>query len=256
MDRIVQECIRILGAARDAGILLRAIGGVAVGIHSPEAASLPSLRREYGDIDFVTVSKYSSLLRGFFESIGYLADRRFNALHGRKRMIFDHEREGWHIDVLVDVFKMCHLIHFSQERLTVESQTVPLAELLLSKLQVVQLNEKDVKDLAALLLEHPISAGDVETVNTDRITRLTADDWGFFTSTRENIDRIPGIILGMGLTPSQNVCVTDRAGELGRVLDAAPKTLRWKLRSLVGKRMPWHEEPEEAARGAIPMTPG
>ncbi len=191
MADIVDESLQLLEAARDTGIMLRAIGGVAVRIHSQDAGRVPSLRREYGDMDFVTVSKHSPLLRGFFKSRGYAADRRFNALHGRRRMIFHHEREGWHIDILVDVFKMCHLIVFHEHRLIADPLTIPLAELLMTKLQVVELNEKDARDVAALLLEHPLGLGDDETINARRIVAMTRDNWGFFMTVRKNIDRLP-----------------------------------------------------------------
>jgi hypothetical protein len=42
-----------------------------------------------------------------------------------------------------------HVVKF-QNRLHVDSPTIPLAELALEKLQIVHLNEKDVKDMLML----------------------------------------------------------------------------------------------------------
>ena len=186
------ECDRILGEARRQAVLLRVIGGMAVHLHCPSASRLPALAREYGDLDFVTASPDDQRMRAFFESIGFSANARFNALQGATRMIFDYTDSDWHIDVFINKFHMCHDIKFSHERLEQDPVTIPLAELLLTKLQVVSINPKDVKDVAALLIEHSLGDSDLETINVNRILEVTSQDWGFYTTVQMNLDRILG----------------------------------------------------------------
>jgi hypothetical protein len=247
------ECERILDAADKQNVLLRVIGGMAVHQHCPTASRLPALAREYGDLDFVTASPDDQRMRAFFESIGFSANARFNALQGATRMIFDCKESDWHIDIFINKFHMCHDIKFSHERLMQDPVTIPLAELLLTKFQIVSINPKDVKDIAALLIEHPLGVTDQETVNVPRILEVTSQDWGFYTTVRMNLAKIPGLMENLQLPAAETKIVTGRLDELGKRIKAAPKTTAWKMRALVGKSMSWYEEPEDAARGELKL---
>lgn len=253
MINMKAECERILSAARDQGVLLRVIGGMAVHLHCPTASLEPMLAREYGDLDFVTASPDDQRMRAFFESVGFSANARFNALQGASRMIFDSQDADWHIDVFINKFHMCHDIRFSHERLEQDPTTIPLAELLLTKFQIVSINPKDVKDVAALLLEHPLGDTDRETINVPRILDVTSHDWGFYTTVQMNLERIPGFLKTLMLPDTEAETVQTKLMELGKRMEAAPKSAAWRVRAVVGKAMPWYEEPEDAARGELKL---
>jgi hypothetical protein len=247
------ECEQILAEAHRQNILLRVIGGMAVHLHSPQSSILPGLARAYGDLDFVTISSDSKKLRAFFESIQFKPNARFNALQGSRRMIFYSRDESWCLDIFVNEFRMCHNIKFSQERLEKDLITIPLAELFLTKMQIIEANEKDVKDISALLIEHPVGPTDLEVVNIDRINEVCSQDWGFYTTVRKNIDRIPGFMMHLDITEEQRTLVLSRLDEIARQMDEAPKTVAWKLRASIGERKRWYEEPEDATRKAISL---
>ncbi len=247
------ECERILAEAHKQDVLLRVIGGMAVHLHCPAASIEPALAREYGDLDFVTASPDDQRMRAFFESVGFSANARFNALQGASRMIFDSTESDWHIDVFINKFHMCHDIRFSHERLEQDSVTIPLADLLLTKFQIVSINPKDVKDIAALLIEHPLGDTDLETINLSRILDVTGHDWGFYTTVQMNLERIPRVLDSLGLSQVHTQTVIGKLNELSRQMEASPKTASWKMRALVGKAMPWYEEPEDAARGELKL---
>ncbi len=247
------ECERILAAASQQQVLLRVIGGMAVHLHCPEASRLPGLARDYGDLDFVTASPDDQRMRAFFESIGFAANARFNALQGANRMIFDSPDSEWHIDIFINKFHMCHDIRFSHERLEQDPITIPLAELLLTKLQIVSINPKDVKDIAALLIEHPLGEGDRETINLRRFLEPLCQDWGFYTTVQANLEKVLQLMNTLGAPEDQAERAAGKLAELGKRMAAAPKTTGWKLRSLVGKSMAWYEEPEDAARAEMKL---
>ncbi len=253
MDTLEQACGLILSATNQQDILLRVIGGMAIHLHSPSASILPSLQRTYGDLDFVTSNQDSSRLRSFFESIHYSPNARFNALRGKTRMIFNSPDDTWHIDIFVDEFRMCHNIKFNRERLLKETYTIPLAELFLTKLQIVEINPKDVKDIAALLLEHPVSDEDHEAINAGWICEVCRADWGFYTSVMKNIIRIPELLSHFDLPDPQRRVVLERLETIRKRMEASPKTMNWKMRAAVGEKVKWYEEPEDAAREAIDM---
>ena len=247
------ECERILEAARQQNVLLRVIGGMAVRLHCPDASSLPALAREYGDLDFVTAAPDDQRMRAFFESIGFQANARFNALQGATRMIFDSSESDWHIDVFIDKFHMCHDIKFGHARLEQDPLTIPLAELLLTKLQIVSINPKDVKDVAALFIEHPLGDTDHETINLKRILEISSSDWGFYTTIHMNLQKIPDLLERIQLPEAEAKIVIAKLGELRQRMESAPKTTAWKMRALIGKSMSWYEEPEDAARGELKL---
>lgn len=248
-----KECEQILEAARQQNILLRVIGGMAIHLHAPVASELPALKRTYGDLDFVTTARDGQRIRAFFETIHFTPNTRFNALQGKSRMIFNSPDDSWYVDIFIDEFRMCHIIKFTEDRLQKDPVTIPLAELFLTKLQIVQINAKDVQDIAAMLLEHPVGTIDQETVNAERIAQVCSQDWGFYTSVRKNMDRIPELIAGFNLTGEQRDLVLGRLSDLAARMDCAPKSAAWKLRSKIGERMRWYEEPEDATRDAISL---
>lgn len=253
MNTMREECEIILAEAKKQNVLLRVIGGMAVHLHCPQASLLPALKREYGDLDFVTASPDDQRMREFFASIHYGANFRFNALQGKNRMLFNSPDETWHIDIFINEFRMCHNIKFNRNRLMQDPITIPLAELFLTKLQIVEINAKDVKDVAAILLEHPLGDHDNESLNFKRIVDILSNDWGFFTTVRMNIEKIPAFLTTLELPEEERILVEKRLTDLTKIMDEAPKSTGWKMRAMIGKSKKWYEEPEDAAREQLKL---
>jgi hypothetical protein len=155
--------------------------------------------------------------------------------------------------VLIDRLEMCHTFEFA-DRLGVTAPTLPLAELLLSKLQVAQINRKDLLDALALLSEHPLSVDD-SGINLARITGLTSNDWGWWRTVTGNLARSRQF-LAEELEPGELDFGRPSRFDAGAQLDAleraiadAPKSTRWRMRSRVGERVQWYQEPEEVGHG-------
>jgi len=248
---LIVRCKTILTEANKQNVLLRVIGGVAIYLHSPVATSKPELSRNYGDLDFVTASPDDKKLRNFFEGIGYLPNARFNALYGKNRMLFFWPDSEIHIDIFINRFRMCHTIDFPRSRLLIDSQTIPLAELLLSKLQIVQINPKDIKDIVALLLEHELGTADREMINLEQITKIVRNDWGFYTTITLNLQKIKKHLIDLKLTNTDKITIENKVDTILNHIQRTPKTLKWKIRNIFGTSIQWYEEPEDAVREAI-----
>ncbi len=243
LNDIRAEARRVVAAAGAQGLALRLLGGLAVALHAPSAA-LPALARTYADIDLVAPARQGSAAERLLAGLGYQPDREFNLLNGAERLLFRDPPHSRQIDVFVGGFSMCHRIPVA-ERLELEPLTLPLAELLLTKLQIVQLNEKDLRDICALLLDHPIGQGDAETVNAERVARLCGEDWGLWKTVSLGLGRVRAFATASGLDPQAAHTVDGRAAALLAALEQTPKSLRWKLRAAVGERVQWYELPED-----------
>ena len=241
-----QEAQRIIEAAEAAGLTLRLLGGLAICHHSP-SASHRALSRAYPDLDFALGERRSDRAESLLVGLGYESHKAFNLLNGDRRILFSDPANDRQIDVFVGGFRMCHTIPLL-ERLPLEPITVPLAELLLTKLQIVELNEKDVRDIAALLLDHPLGEGDAETINLSRTAEVCAEDWGLWKTVGLSLDRAEQQFQVFSLEPEARATIRERMRALRRALDEAPKSLRWKLRARVGERVLWYELPEEVRR--------
>jgi hypothetical protein len=237
---LLAEARRIL--ERGAGVPLRLLGGAAVALSSPTELLLP---RAYNDIDFVTAAGRGPEAVEVFEELGYLGDRRFNGLNGHRRLRFFDEANARRVDVFVAKFEMCHALPLAG-RLTVNARTIPLADLLLTKLQIVALNEKDQRDVVNLLHAHPLGSTDDEgSINADYVAGLLAGDWGLWRTATLNLERVRGALGRYGLAPEQEEVVRMRIDALRSRVDERPKSSRWKLRARLGERVKWYEEPEE-----------
>lgn len=241
LDSVAEEGVRLAAAARDAGLGLRLLGGVAVWCHCPSART-PPLARAYGDADFMGPAREGKRITAFMEEHGYEPDKMFNALHGASRLNFHDPARARPVDVLLDRFKMAHELDL-RDSVSADGLTIGLADLLMTKLQVVSINEKDLRDLTALLADHGFGDGDVDLA---RILDVTRNDWGLEHTMHRSLTKLTETVSDFGLAAEQAQTVIARAGELAAALDAAPKGPRWKMRARVGERVKWYEEPEEA----------
>lgn len=233
----VQESRRLIENATNAGLVMRVLGGVAVFLQSAEGA--PLLPREIKDIDVATRRGDKRTATVVLTSAGYVADEHFNAFHGAHRLLFYDEQNGRKLDVFIGEFSMCHVIPIA-DRLELDPLTVPLAELMLTKLQIVQLNERDQRDIYNLVYHH-----DLQSIDADYIAALCAKDWGLWRTTHATIERCLSNMAAYSLEPDAATRIAERLNALWQRIEEAPKSTRWKLRSQVGDRMRWYEEPEE-----------
>jgi hypothetical protein len=241
-----QEAQRIVDQADGQGLTVRLLGGLAVRLHSPSARHR-ALVRSYPDLDFAMGERRGDRAESLLTRLGYAAHKTFNLLNGDRRLLFFDEDHGRQVDVFVGGFHMCHTIPLA-ERLRLEPVTLPLAELLLTKLQIVHMNEKDVRDISALLLDHPAGNSDAETVNVGRLNEICCDDWGLWKTVQLSLDKIEQHSAGFDLDETQRRTLAERIALLRTSLLDVPKTVRWKLRARVGERIVWYDLPEEVQR--------
>ena len=248
LAHLEDELDRLISEAQKQGLLLRVLGGLAIKLHSPHA-NHRALERAYPDIDFVTDKASARKLSGFLTAMGYTPNKTFNTLSGDRRQLYYDEERNRQIDIFIGGFTMCHTLPLA-DRLEVEPLTIPLAELFLSKAQIVHLNRKDVLDLCALILDHEVCPGDEESINSDLIAGLCARDWGLYTTVSLTIQKLQDLVVAgeVELGDAEKQTIQNRMATLQAAMDAAPKSFAWKTRSKVGTRLRWYEEVEEVQR--------
>ena len=246
LPRTEDEARRVTAAARERGITAETLGGVAIFLRCP-SASHPPLQRDYKDIDLITTRSMTQRLTELLTELGHAPDKRFNALHGGQRLFFWDAKNNRQLDVFVERFAMCHSFDL-RNRLAVDpsAPTLPLADLLLTKMQVVEMNQKDMMDIAALLQDHPFTDDDAG-INLAYITGLTRNDWGLQHTLEKTIERLSEEDhlrqLKAGEPPYP---LADQLKALFDAMQDAPKSTGWKLRAKIGERKRWYELPEEA----------
>jgi hypothetical protein len=245
-EKFEGELKHILKASEEMGILLRVIGSLAFQIHCPQFGYLQAaMGRAYTDIDFAAYGKQSKPVQELLTSLGYKENREVFINSEGERAIFDKLETGLHVDLFYEKLDFCHTIYW-KDRLEVDSPTIPLAELLLEKMQIVKINEKDVIDSIMLLLEHPLGEGDDEAINIKRVAKLCADDWGLWRTTTMNLDKVQQLAQGYEqLTPQQKAKVHEQVQTALERLESEPKPLAWKLRGRVGDRVKWYKDVDE-----------
>ncbi len=243
----LDEARRLIAAGDAAGLTLRLLGGLAVKLHSP-SANHRSLARSYADLDFALAGKRGDRLEALMPTLGYVPNKGFNLLNGNTRLLFFDETQERQVDVFVGGFHMCHTIPIT-ERLKLEPLTLPLAELFLTKMQIVQLNEKDMRDVCALLLDHPFGEGDDETLNLARVADVCCQDWGLWKSVSVSVRKVQDFCDAYDMDVRDKLTIVERLNVLRLALDDAPKPLKWKVRAAVGEKIQWYDLPEEVRRG-------
>ena len=237
----IEEAERIAAAARAARVGVKLMGGAGIHIHSPSAHHAP-LKRKYGDLDYVMPKRDRKAVLAFFPSLGYEANERFNLMQGDHRLFFFDNMNGRQVDVFIDAIKMSHVIDM-RGRLDHEGPCASPSDLLLSKLQIYEVNHKDLVDLTALLLDHPVAANSDEAIDAGYIARLLSEEWGLYRTLQVNIEKLNATLDELDV---DRELIRSRLAEIWKAVDAQPKPLAWRLRAQLGDRMRWYELPEEA----------
>jgi hypothetical protein len=230
---LLAEGESLVESAGDAGITIRLLGGVAV-LHHCTAVLAAGGSRSIADLDLMVRSGQGRRLATFLVARDYQPEVRFNALHGQDRMLF-HGPLG-QLDVLIGAFEMCHRLDF-EHRLLLETPTLSATDLLLTKLQIVELNEKDTIDALDLLESHELSQMDGDVVNLKYLGDLTAHDWGLWRTVSGTLGRLEREQL--------SAATALKIGLITDALKRAPKSLKWKVRAQIGEHRRWFTLPDE-----------
>lgn len=246
------ERTRILNAIEseeNQPLIMRLIGALAFRTHCPQYGYIQDkLGRKFTDFDFASYPRFVKSIRSVLTALGYEEDKQVTQLFGDRRMVFHDPAFGRHIDVFFNSLDFCHRVNFV-DRLEKEKYTLPLAELLLEKMQIVQINEKDLIDSIMLLREHPIGDKDEEIINAAVIARTLGSDWGFWRTVTGNL-KVLEEVLGEyeGLEEEDRTIVRERIKELERRIEVQTKSLAWKARARIGERVKWYKDVEELER--------
>jgi hypothetical protein len=244
-EQLQSHATRILEQAKRQGnASLRLLGGLAIRRLYPDVAGYPPLQRVCKDIDFAVSKRDARGLSKIFETANFVPERQFNALHGETRLMYS--AGPLQADVFVGAFEQCHKLML-EPRLRLLEDTLPPADLLLMKLQVVEMNEKDLQDLCVIFASAEFGDRDTESViNMDYILSITSHDWGWYTTCMDSLEKVTAYAEGL---PNPLRCkIVNQINNLRSQMEAAPKGLRWKLRSAIGRRIQWYELPEETRR--------
>lgn len=245
-QKFENELKRILKSGEDAQILLRVIGSLAFQMHCPTYGYLQAaMGRAYTDIDFAAYGMHAKKIQGLMITLGYEENREVFIGSEGERAIFDRPEAGLHVDIFYEKLDFCHTIYW-ESRLEADSPTIPLAELLLEKMQIVKINEKDVIDTIMLLLEHPLGDNDEETINIKRAAVLCANDWGLWRTTSMNLDKVRRLSKGYKqLTEEQKSRVGSQVSDALEHIEREPKSIAWRVRDRVGDRVKWYKDVDE-----------
>jgi len=229
-------------------IIMRLIGALAFRTHCTQYGYIQdSLGRVFTDIDFASYQSYFKDIIELMDKLGYEEDKMVTRLFGEFRLLFHDPKYGRHIDVFLDKLDFSHVLPL-KGRLEVEELTLPLAELLLEKMQIAMLNEKDLIDTIMLLREHPIGNSDDETINSEIVCNLCARDWGMWRTVTGNLDLVDEFLDKYPqLEDSDRQVVHARIQEILELINTYPKTLAWKARAVIGERLRWYKVVEELA---------
>jgi len=250
-DDPLPEAVALVDGAARAGLRLRLLGGLGVRVLCPD---FPPRLRAGQDMDLACASKGRRDVAAYLEKSGCVPDKMFNSLNGDRQMYFNAP-SGRAIDVMVDRLVMCHTLDF-RPSFGNSSLTIDPADLLLSKLQIIELNAKDARDITHLLSGVPVGekkasdpAADAPFINKGRFGEVLAADWGWWRTTTGNLEKLPALLAESPemIPPEPKYDVLEQAARLLDVARSVPKSMKWKLRANVGDRVRWYEQPEEVA---------
>jgi hypothetical protein len=244
-DEFLELAENLVDMGSEQGVTLRLLGSLAVIHHIQDRDKLLNLidRVPTRDIDFMGYSEEQTKADRMFTKLGYEIDPSvaYSLEYGIQRLIYHHREQEIMAEIFLDQLRMSHTLDF-RGRLELDHPTISLIDLLLSKLQIQEITEKDIKDIIVLLSEHDLGSDSRESVDLSHLLSVTSDDWGFYYTAKTNLD-IVKLWLGKVdvIENSMSQDIETKLNEIKKSMEEAPKSLRWNLRSIIGTRMKWYE---------------
>lgn len=246
----IDEAMTLVNEATKKGLLLRVMGGMAIYMHSKEYETLwRNLARlgtkVFTDIDFVAYGKQRNALYEFVQARGYKTDPRFLYQFGKTRHIFFGGRVPM-VEIFYDQLEMNHTVPYAG-RLEKDSPTVPLGELMMQKLQVVKINEKDIKDLIVLIRAHELGESDNDKINMGVFDSVDLfNDWGWCYTATMNLNKVKKFSSEYPqMSEDDKRIVGERVDRMLSYIEGKPKSFKWKMRSKVGTKTMWYNPVED-----------
>ncbi len=245
-EEYLEEARLLTDDAQKQGIILRVMGPIALYFHFPEYVDLYRRMERLGDrvftdIDYACYGKCRGNIVPFFEKQGYELEKRSAMLSGNTRHIYFAGRIPM-IDVFFDKLDYNHPIDY-RGRLETHPYCVSMADLMLQKLQIVQINDKDLKDAMLLLLAGQIGDSDHEMINAKYIAKIMSEDWGFYYTSTLNLHKVKDASVGVAaLTEQDRAIIHEKADLLLKYIEDAPKSFGWKMRAKTGTKKIWYKE--------------
>lgn len=245
----VDRALDLVDKARANGIEFRILGSLAYRLHCPENVRLfDEMQRDLTDVDLAANGKQRKDARAFLEREGFEIDRDLLVATEGSRYAFSDPASGLVVDIFFDELYFCHPIPL-RDRLGLDYPTITPTDLLLEKMQIVEINPKDIKDSLVLLLEHPIGSSSRDAIDASYIAKLLASDWGFYYTVMRNLEKVrdqAGDYSALGNRSRE--LVGERVEELRHAIEEEPKTSKWKVRARIGPRKRWYQEVAEKSR--------
>lgn len=237
---------QLVQQGKERGVTLRILGHLAVRDHTHQYRELIDKmgRIPTHDIDYMGYSKEETEADHMFKEMDYKPDRAvaFSQEYGIQRLIYHHPHEEIIAEIFLDQLRMAHTLDF-RGRLELDSPTISLVDLLLSKLQIQQITEKDIKDMIVLLAEHDLGSGDRERIDTDYLIELTSQDWGFWYTAINNLKKLREWLNQIEVLNAETRELVDgKANSIIDRMETCPKSLKWRLRAKVGTRVKWYDD--------------
>jgi hypothetical protein len=262
---LVEDALKIVEGAKQRGVVLRLLGALAITLHSSEFTELHhnlkrlgENKRAFTDIDLIGYSKQRVKIREVMEDdLHYLVDQNVLLFRGKERLMYHHREQLYQIDIFLDGLKFSHEIRFGADpkkgRLLLDYPTISATDLLLEKLQIHSISQKDLKDVIVLLRAHTLDAMDAPgSINMTHVATVLANDWGFWKDATTNLAEVSsyatkylaeGLLTGPDLTD-----ISEKTNQILSQIEAEPKTSEWKLRERMGDEKPWWKDVEDVSR--------
>ena len=236
---LAERALQVLAAAEEQGATLRILGGLGVYFQCAEFQGLFDRYREpFSDIDLICLAADIRRVEAACAALGYEQNTNWKMHFGYQRRIF-YTPEEITIEVYIDKLYLCQEIDL-RYRLRIDYPSLSPTDLFLSRIQRVRLTAKDLLDLGVLLTTKDVGTTGPDTIDLGYVTVLAAASWPWWKTIHDNLARLRSVSLP-SLDP-EPLC--SRLSRLSEAIEREPKSLRWKLRALVGPRLRWYAEVE------------
>lgn len=238
------EWQHIMSEATASKTILRVMDSLAIWLCCPQGRAhlMPPEKQQ---LDFAARASQRQDIQRVLGRLGYQTNQPADEFRSSPRLSFSNAARETDLKIYLDTFAMYHQLDLTPF-LTPDSTPLPETALLLLRLQLVEMPEAALREMYALLLDHPVTPRDARgAIDLSRITRLCADQWGWYKTVLMNLQRLMAFAVKSGAVDEKTI-VVDRAAQIMQAIENAPKSLGWQARARVGESVRWYDIPSAA----------
>lgn len=242
LQSLLDVAVSVINTLAARRIVARLFGGLSIEVIAPWK-DIFGIDRPVKDIDIIVPRSSMITAMDVLSIDGWKMNGRNQRINSGILVCAIDNTSGTRLDMYADPVILNQTLYFGQ-RLRILEKTLTPVDLLISKLQIVNITDRDLDDICALAGGCQVAAVDSpSTLNAERLKIICSNSWALQYTSIGNLDaaeRRAGT--HRDIQEERLARILQNVSLLRNICTDCPKSWTWRLRAKIGPLLPWYEQ--------------